>query len=374
MLPVYLVGGLAVQIRGELGFDAAGLGIVVSSFFAVSALTSVPAGRLVQRVGAGAGMGIGAGMSACSLLAVGFAHAWWQLVISVAIGGFSNAIGQLGANLALADHIPVRRQGLAFGSKQAAVPAASVLAGLAVPAIGLSVGWRWAFLGGVLLPVGFGVAILRSTTLRRRTHQGPRGRAGRATDTALAPLVVLAASGALGTLAANSLAAFLVASIVERGVTSGDAGLLLALGSAVGVAMRVTAGWHADRGDGEHLRLVASLLALGGVGLVWLSFGRGLPAIAVATVVAFAAAWGWNGIFNLAIVRHNPTAPAAATGITQAGLYLGGVVGPTLFGHVVEWGGYPSAWRVAAASTLVGAGGILVGRRMLRTSTAGARS
>ena len=51
-VPVFLVGGLAVQIGDELHFSPAGLGLAVSVYFGVSALASVPAGGLVERYGA----------------------------------------------------------------------------------------------------------------------------------------------------------------------------------------------------------------------------------------------------------------------------------------------------------------------------------
>ena len=46
-LPVFLTGALAVQISAELGFDPAGLGLVVALYFAVSALASLRVGRLM---------------------------------------------------------------------------------------------------------------------------------------------------------------------------------------------------------------------------------------------------------------------------------------------------------------------------------------
>src|ERR1700730_10953750 len=52
-MPVFLVGGLSVQIGRELRFSPAGLGVAVAMYFAVTALTTVPAGRLVERYGAG---------------------------------------------------------------------------------------------------------------------------------------------------------------------------------------------------------------------------------------------------------------------------------------------------------------------------------
>src|SRR3954468_4978654 len=50
-MPVFLVGGLAVQVGDELRFSPAGLGLAVSAYFGASALASVPAGALVGRYG-----------------------------------------------------------------------------------------------------------------------------------------------------------------------------------------------------------------------------------------------------------------------------------------------------------------------------------
>ena len=40
--------------------------------------------------------------------------------------------------------IAVERQGGAFGAQQAGAPAGSLLAGLALPAVAIPFGWRWA--------------------------------------------------------------------------------------------------------------------------------------------------------------------------------------------------------------------------------------
>ena len=51
VLPVFLLGGLAVQMGDDLHFTPAGLGLAVSVYFGVSALASVPSGGLVERYG-----------------------------------------------------------------------------------------------------------------------------------------------------------------------------------------------------------------------------------------------------------------------------------------------------------------------------------
>jgi MFS family permease len=70
VLPAFLTGGLAVQVRGDLGFSAAALGLAVAAFFAFSSLASALMGRIVERVGAHRGMRLAATGSAASLLGI----------------------------------------------------------------------------------------------------------------------------------------------------------------------------------------------------------------------------------------------------------------------------------------------------------------
>ncbi|MEU8612356.1 MFS transporter, partial [Actinoplanes sp. NPDC048791] len=145
-VPVFLVGGLAVQISDELGFGPAGLGLAVSAYFGASALASVPAGALVERYGSTTIARAGIALAAASLLTIAVAaRSLWSLIAILALGAGANAMGQLASNTSLSRHVPVRRQGLSFGVKQAAIPVSSLLAGAAVPVVALTLGWRWAF-------------------------------------------------------------------------------------------------------------------------------------------------------------------------------------------------------------------------------------
>ena len=94
------------------------------------------------------------------------------------------------------------------------------------------------------------------------------------------------------------------------------------------------------------------MLGAGAVGLFLLADAGDDLRLVIAVAVAFAAGWGWNGLYNLAVVRHNENAPAAASGITQAGIYLGGVFGPLVFGLAAETWSYALAWRGAGVVTL----------------------
>jgi predicted MFS family arabinose efflux permease len=366
VLPLFLLGGLAVFVGADLRFGAAELGVAVATYYAASAVASLPAGWFAERIGARRSMLLGAAASTASLLAIAIAASDLpRLVATMLLAGAGNAMSQLGANLGLARVVPRDRQGLAFGIKQASIPVATLLAGLAVPLLGLTVGWRWAFAAGALL---FPVLVV----VAPRSEARPARRPGslRAGDVTLRPLVVLAIAAALGSASVNALGAFFVKSTVASGLDVGSAGFLLALASVIGVAARVWNGHRADQRAGGHLNQVALLIVIGGLAMALLALSEIRPLLVVASVVAFGAGWGWNGLFTFAIVRRNPRAPAAATAITQLGLFLGGVIGPLAFGATVEGASYAVAWLGGALALFVAAGLILVGRRMVLVDVA----
>jgi MFS family permease len=361
VLPVFLTGGLAVQMRGELGFGAAALGLAVAAFFACSSLTSAFMGRVVERIGAHRGMRLAAAGSAASLLGIALlATSWAGLVGCLVLGGLANAVSHPATNLSLAREVSAGRQGLSFGVKQAAIPAATLLAGLAVPGIAVTLGWRWAFAGGAVLALA--VAFLLPSAASGDTVS--RREEAREKDAPIMPLVLLALGIGLGSTATAPLGAFIVDSSVEAGLRVGTAGLLLALGSAVNIAVRVVFGHLADGMSGGRLRLVAAMLGIGVIGFALLATGEG-ALILPGALLAFGAGWGWPGLFNFAIVKTNPGAPAVATGITQTGASGGAALGPLVFGLVVEATSYDVAWLVSGAIALAALAAILVGRRML---------
>ena len=360
VLPAFLTGGLAVQIRAEMHFGAGALGLLVAAFFASSALASAVFGRLVERIGSHRGMRAAALASAASLLCVALlARSWGGVLACLIFGGFANAVAQPATHLSLAREVPPERQGLSFGIKQAAIPTATLLAGLAVPVVAVTLGWRWAFAGGAAL------AIIVALLVPAETLGGVRRvKEVREGDAHTRPLVLLAVGIGLGATAATPLGAFTSGAAVSEGLSAGTAGLLLALGSATGIIVRVLVGLLADRMDSGRLRLVSGMLAVGAVGFALLASGvHGL--LAAGTLLAFGAGWGWPGLFNFAIVRTNPGAPAAATGITQTGASGGSAIGPLVFGFLVEATSYNTAWIVSGAIAVAAAGTILVGRSIL---------
>jgi predicted MFS family arabinose efflux permease len=155
-----------------------------------------------------------------------------------------------------------------------------------------------------------------------------------------------------------------VASAVDRGIDPGPAGLALTLGGAVCAISRITGGWQADRRPDRQVGVIAALLAIGAAGLALLAVPGPVTLIA-GIVLGFGFGWAWPGLMNFAVVRLHPQAPAAATSITQTGVYAGGCVGPLGLGAIAHYAGYPAMWTAGAVAMLSAAALMLLGSRLL---------
>jgi MFS family permease len=363
VMPAFLLGGVAVLVRADLGFSESRLGLCVTAYYVASMVAAVPGGHLAERLGGLRACTVGIVLSAGALLSVAaLAHGWWQLVACLAVGGMANALLQPATNLALARRIPTHRQGLAFGFKLANGPAATLLAGLSASLIATTVGWRWAFVAMACLAMAF--LAVRPPDWRAETPYVPKASDG--PNAALPTLVLMAAGSAFAVAAASSLVSFYVESAVAAGLTVAIAGWLQVAGSTMGTVARPAWGWLVDHRRTSGFGLIGLLLTVGGVAFALLGANAGSALLLVATVLAFIAGWGWPGLLLFAVVRASPATPGKATGIVIVGTSTGGVVGPTAFGFLVENAGYAVAWRAAALALLLGAICVGGGARLLR--------
>jgi MFS family permease len=366
IFPPFLIGAMAVQVREDLDFSESGVGLSVAAFFLGGSVASAFMGRHAERAGGPRALRWAALWAAGAqvLVAVG-ARSLVTLIVVLAFAGGANALGQPAANLVIARAVPVNRQGIGFAVKQSAIPFSSFLGGLAVPAIALTAGWRWAFVVAAAVALVAAMAVPVRDGGRASAPAAEPGSAGAEGRLPFRIMAVLALGVALAASAAGGLGTFLVSTGVDAGMSEGTAGLTLTVGSGLGIAVRLWAGMRADRRAGGHLRWVVIMLMLGSFGS--LLFAAGRPGLILAGLpLAFGAGWAWPGLFNLAIVLANPASPAAATGITQTGTYLGVVAGPLLFGFVAEHLSFAWAWVLAAGMSWVAAAAVWTGRAMLR--------
>jgi MFS family permease len=348
VLPGFLVASLAPRIRDDFAFADSTLGVAVAVFYVVSALTSSPAGRHVERVGPARGMRLAAALTVVSCLAAAtLAESAVSLTGLLLLGALANAIAGPAVSALLKQRLSPERHGLGFGAQQAAAPLGALLAGLALPLVAIPLGWRWAFVATALLAF---LAVVLGPAAAAAPLPSERGVRGRR----LGSVYALALAAALASAAGVGLVSFLVLYSVENGMSETGAGLLLGAVSLTAAFSRVVLGAVADRRGHDPLRPVAAMLLVSVAAYGLLIVGAP-AAIALGAVLAGGLGWAWPGALNLAVVQRSPDAPAWAVGIMMAGLFAGAVAGPLVVGLLAERELFSAAWLTCAGFSLLAA-------------------
>jgi len=356
-IPVFLLGATAPFVRAELNLSQAQLGITVSCFWLTMALGGIAGGRMSQRLGATRATRIGVGASMFAMAGAALAPHWLVLAAFMALAGVANSLTQPAVDLALFAGVSRKRLSMAFGIKQTALPGAALVSGLVVPLLASSVGWRPAFLVGIV--VGIPAMVLIPHLVYRHVDS-----AGRASDAnkRLAGIAGFAFAFAIAMMAVSATGAFYVESAVSHGITPEAAGLFLAAGSACGIVGRFVFAWKLGVIQ-RPLVAASTIMMIGGCGVLCFAFlTSGWPLVLV-TMVALGAGWGWNGLLTFAVVTIFPEAPARASGYIVLGAAAGGVVGPTAFGLIAQNLGFSVGWAAASCCFLVSATILLLAPR-----------
>lgn len=346
----FLLATQAVLIRADLQFSAQGLGIAVSTAFASAALFTFCCGPVFRQLSFRAGIGIsGAIVAAGSFGTVYWVNSFESLLVSMVVLGSANACCQVTANSVIATAVPAHRRGLGFGIKQGSVPAAIMISGLAVPTLTILFGWRSTF----AVQGAVGIALITVAVLMPRVPRSvARGEVSHRL-VAVAPLALCALATLLGSAAANFLGAYLAswAHVVDLSVES--AGVLIAIGSTCSVFGRIFLGLIADRKRSGHLLIVASQMIMGALCLALIGLLPQPGVVATFGALAFLVGWSWPGLMLFAVAKLVKEAPVTAILVIQASAFAGGALGPFVFGALVGWVGYKTAWVAAAGAFTV---------------------
>ncbi len=349
VFPAFCTGAVAVQLRDDLGLADSAIGIAMAGFFTGSGLASIAGGRLAERIGPRRSILLALSVTASvETIIVLTVERLGALVALLVVAGAVNALTQVSVNKLLAGRLPAAGLGFGMAIKQSGMPAATLAGGAAVPLLAVEHGWRWPFVVGV----GFAIAALVVVATATRTDLPPAAHVAPGTPD-LAPTLLrhYALTGVFAAGAAGAVVAYLVVAAESAGIAPGPAGWLLSIGSALGIASRLWQGRQADRGRLVPVRRVAAMLLGGGVGVLVFALDRP-AAYLLGLLPAFGLGWAWPGLMNLSIVRRNPSAPAAATGVSQTGIYIGALSGPLLAGVLFDRSP-PLMWLCVGASLLV---------------------
>ncbi len=106
VLPGFLVGALALQMRGDLDASVTAVAAGVTVFFLAGAVGAGAGGRLSERLGALAAMRGSVIVTAACLFAIaGLAQSLAAVFALLAVAGLANAVNQPAINLFMADQV-----------------------------------------------------------------------------------------------------------------------------------------------------------------------------------------------------------------------------------------------------------------------------
>ena len=363
---------MAPAAAPALGVAPAAVGYFVTVVYLGSMVGTVTAGGWVGRFGPI--LVSQAGLVLCLLGLAVAASGWLPAVLAGALLlGLGYGPATPASSVILARTAPPHLLALTFSIKQTGVPLGTAIAGAAVPALVLGVGWQGAALAIGVACAACAVAIL---PIRGRYDAGRNPSAPVSLRSAFAPVGLIVRDRTLLELSLVSfiyggmqitLLAYLVTFLVESfSLSLVLAGMIMAASQFTSVVARIAWGVFADR----LLTRRATLGLLGlGMGLTAMTALAAKPDWPLWALFAFAMAYGatavgWNGVFLAEVARRAPRDRVSdATGGSAFFTFLGVVVTPPLFHLVLN-----ATSSYAATYALFGVPALAAGIRLLLTA------
>lgn len=350
------------------GFDLTRLQVafLVPSIYLGGLLFSMPAGRLVDRLGVRPTLLGGLALGAVGLLGGALSPDFLVFLGFLFVAGTGWSVVNPALGKAIMDLFPVRERGMAMGIKQMGLTVGGVISALVLPRIALALGWRAAIVTcGVVvaLPVVASWRLLGALDAWRPPAAAPAAGPAptpRRAWTRRPPIVVFFAGGlVLGMVQAAVLSYLPLYTIQALGFDTIGAGLLVAASQAGGAVSRLALGAASDRWlAAQRSAWLAVTGAIGAAIFLLYAFWPVSTPLA-AGALAFAAgvgAYGWVGIFFvISAEMGGPRQAGLLSGVAFASIVAGLLVGPSVFGLLLEgFDSYTAPWvAFASLSALV---------------------
>ncbi|HET9492368.1 MAG TPA: MFS transporter [Methylomirabilota bacterium] len=349
---------LAPFLLDDLGLTRVQVGLLLPAVYLGGVAMSLPAGWLTDRLGARLTLALGMAVTGVLVALAAAGPSLPALLLCLVGAGFGFSVGNPTTGKAVADWFPSHQRGVAMGIKQTGLTLGGIAGALLLPLIAVELGWRHALViaGAVAALAGLAVvALYRNPT---KTDQAQRVVRPRLSE--LGPFLarggvrmLLAGAFLLSMMQASLLAYFTLYARDSFDLSAVAAGQLLALAQAGGTIGRIGGGLVSDRVLGGRRRPGVVATALVGAGsFAAFALDTALPPalLWILAPLAGAGAFGWVGLYFALVAEIAGSRYAGLlTGVAVASAWSGVLVGPPLFGVVVEiTGGYGTAWLVLA--------------------------
>jgi MFS family permease len=340
---ILLIPVLLPLLKTQLGVGFLELGLALTIFNVVSGLTQAPMGFLVDRIGPRLLLIAGLVLGGLSFALLAVSTTYTMLLVVAFLAGLANCVYHPADYAILSESMQEGRMGRAFSIHTFA----GFLGGAAAPPVLLSVA-AYAGLSASLLVAGLiGLAAAAALLIMPRpphrnagkTFKSTAGGTRRAIVSVLNPAILaLTVFFTLLSLSLSAMQSFsVVALMASQGMSLATANVALTaylIGASSGV---LAGGYLADRTSrhGDVAAVGFGLSALLALALAALP----LPALVIV------AAMGLAGLLTGMIMPSRdmlvrraapPGAAGSAFGIVSTGFNIGGIIGPMLFGWIMD--------------------------------------
>ena len=345
---------LAPALRAEYALSLPEVGLVIAAVNVGSVLTLIPWGLLADRIGERFVLAGGLVGASAALVVAAFASSFAVFVAAITVAGALGAGVNAASGRAVMGWFEERQRGFALGIRQTAVPLGGMAAALALPPIAAA----WGLRGGlVALACGCFVAALAGLTGLREAPEIDEELGDLAHPLKDVRIWRLSIGSGLILGAQASILGFVVLFLHgERGLSTAEAGGILALIQLLGAALRILSGRWSDhvRARIAPLRQLALALAVSLVVTAALTEGP-LAVLLPALVAAGAISLSWNALsFTAAAELAGPARSGAALGFQQTALSVASTAAPPLFAAVVAASSWGVGFGLAALFPLAG--------------------
>ncbi|MGX1885815.1 MFS transporter [Streptomyces sp. NPDC055287] len=359
-LPVFLPGAANGLISAEFGWSPARMGAILAVYWLASLSGAFVSKRTALPVAVNRTLAVALCSTGLGLLSAAVAPVV-GLWISSAVGGFAYGYTQPHTNALLMRRCAPRLRASAFGLKQAAVPAATLLASVAMPMLTGPVGWRPVFAGTAVLCGAGGCFLARYGDLGGRPTTTAKNRAAPLRGDAF--LVALSCAGFFGAMVGNGLGGFLVLSLTTRGASLSVAGAVATAGAGLNIVVRLAAGWAVGRVPHLAWAALTGLFVAGAAGTALLTHTA--PAVvSVGALLAYGGGWGWAGLLHYVVGLPYAGREQRATAYSQMGVSLGAATGPMVCGLLFTVRPDAAWWALTAAGAAAAACVVVARRRV----------
>jgi len=369
---VNIVSVLAMSpvIKDELNLSATQIGLFVSAYYGAQAIGSLPAGAVADRFGIGRSLFTGHLLMAISAILLSFADGYVECLLALFVMGIGYSMNNPATARGVFDWFPAQRRGAAMGIKQVGVPAGGIIAA-GNGALVTWVHWQTIMLGVAVAIAINGLFCLYLIRFHRDVPPSERKNPLAHIRDVFVDSNVQFFSLANGLLnvGQTNFFGFLTLFLTQVAHASQPlAGFAMGLAQTASFVARIGWGALSDKFVGRRTVLtnwicgsaVVFLAAMAWVGPGWgLWLGMALVLALGITIASFAPV-----AQAISVEMVDPRLAASALGYSMVGVHAGGMLGPIIFGWIVDnGGGYGPAWLVTAA---VVAGGVLILARWFR--------